>query len=183
MASPGAIIRNRSVWMAWIPALVWLAVITVESTSLLSSENTGHLLYPLFHFLFKVDPFRFFIWHFYLRKMGHVLGYGILSLLLFRAWRVTLPVAGSPRWSMVWARTAVFMTAFVASLDEWHQTFLPSRTGSVRDVVLDTSAAVAAQVLLFLLLRGWQSRGPDGPAGNPSTSLTSSERACTPVGN
>jgi VanZ family protein len=45
---------------------------------------------------------------------------------------------------------AVAGTAIVASLDEWHQNYLPSRTGTAWDVLLDTCAAVAAQFLLFL---------------------------------
>jgi VanZ family protein len=47
----------------------------------------------------------------------------------------------------------VLGTLLVASLDEWHQTFLPSRTGRWQDVVLDTSAGIAAQVLLSLFFR------------------------------
>ena len=45
------------------------------------------------------------------------------------------------------------MTALVACLDEWHQTFLPSRTGNLHDVLLDSTAALIAQVVLFLILR------------------------------
>jgi VanZ family protein len=48
------------------------------------------------------------------------------------------------------------MTALVASLDEWHQTFIPSRTGSVRDVILDSAAALVAQIAIFILVRGRQ---------------------------
>jgi len=156
LSSLAKVVGGRSVWKAWAPALVWLALIGIESTSALSSENTERFLYPVLHFLFNLDPFRFFLWHFYLRKTGHVLGYGILSFLLFRAWRVSLPGAGNARWSMVWARTALFMTALVASADEWHQSFIPTRTGTVRDVALDTAAGLVAQILLFLWLRARQ---------------------------
>jgi VanZ family protein len=45
------------------------------------------------------------------------------------------------------------MTALVACLDEWHQTYLPSRTGSLHDVILDSAAALVAQVVLYLILR------------------------------
>jgi VanZ family protein len=41
----------------------------------------------------------------------------------------------------------------VASLDEWHQSFLPSRTGRWQDVVLDSSAALVAQIIIWMLLR------------------------------
>jgi len=81
-----------------------------------------------------------------------VFGYGFLSLLLYRAWRYTIPLAENPRCAMVWSRVALLSTAFVATLDEWHQSFLPSRTGTFHDVVLDTAAGVAAQLGLYLFL-------------------------------
>ena len=176
-----------SVWKAWIPALVWLGFITIESTSALSAENTAKVLYPFLHFLLGLDPFRFLTWHFVLRKTGHVIGYGTLSILLFRAWRVTIPVRDHPAWSIVWARTAFSMTALVASLDEWHQTFLPSRTGTIRDVLLDSAAALAAQVLLFLWLRGWRAGGQSSSveqAGlNAPAKKAATHTATTPVGD
>jgi VanZ family protein len=44
-------------------------------------------------------------------------------------------------------------TVLVAALDEFHQSFLPSRTGTFHDVVLDTCAALFAQIVIFLILR------------------------------
>jgi len=134
---------------AWIAAILWLIVIAIESSALLSAHNTSRILYPLLHFLFGMDWERFEYWHFYIRKSGHVVGYAILSTLLFRAWRETLP-AGNLTWTVRWATIAVLGTAIVASLDEWHQSFIPSRTGRWQDVVLDTTAGFGAQILIFL---------------------------------
>ncbi|MBZ5704537.1 MAG: VanZ family protein [Acidobacteriia bacterium] len=136
----------------WIAAILWLILIAFESTDWLSAANTSRILYPLFHFLTGVDPIRFVIWDYYIRKVGHFVGYFALSYLLFRAWRATLPVPDMPRWSSQWARISFFMTALVACLDEWHQTYLASRTGTLNDVALDTSAALVAQVVIFFLL-------------------------------
>jgi VanZ family protein len=47
----------------------------------------------------------------------------------------------------------VLGTCLVASLDEWHQSYLPTRTGTVRDVILDTCAGIATQLALFLYYR------------------------------
>ena len=141
---------RHEVLKAWIAAILWLIVIAIESTAWLSSNHTSRILYPLFHYLFNMDLEQFEIWHHYMRKAGHVVGYAILSILLFRAWRATLPVANNAKWSWRWANIAVLGTALVASLDEWHQSFIPSRTGRWQDVVLDTCAGIGAQVLLFL---------------------------------
>ena len=137
----------------WIFLFLWLIVITVESTSYLSSHNTGRFLYPLLHSLFGVDYASFEPLHFFLRKGGHVFGYGLLSILLFRAWRETLPANSGARWTFRWAAIAVLGTFLVASLDEWHQSYLPTRTGTVRDVILDTCAGIAAQLAIFLAHR------------------------------
>jgi VanZ family protein len=144
---------KHEVLKTWIAAILWLIVIAIESTAWLSSNNTSRILYPLLHFLFGVDPIRFEGWHFYIRKGGHVVGYGILSILLFRAWRATLPALENIKWKPRWANIAILGTALVASLDEWHQSFIPSRTGRWQDVVLDTCAGIAAQILVLLWLK------------------------------
>ena len=141
---------RHDVLKAWIAAILWLILIAIESSALLSSSNTSRILYPLLHFIFGMDWDRFEVWHFFIRKSGHVVGYAILSILLFRAWRVTLPAVSDLKWTPRWASIAILGTVLVASLDEWHQSFIPSRTGAVRDVVLDSCAGMAAQILIFL---------------------------------
>jgi len=153
---------QRNLLKAWIAAILWLILIAIESTAMLSSNNTSRILYPLLHYLFGLDWDRFEVWHFYIRKTGHVVGYGTLSILLFRAWRATLPAVNHVKWTLRWANMAILGTALVASLDEWHQSFIPSRTGTIRDVVLDTCAGIAAQVLVLLWVRSF------GKATSPS---------------
>lgn len=137
----------------WIAAGLWLVVIGIESTAWLSAENTGRILYPILHFLFGITWARFRIWHMVIRKTGHFVGYFILSVLLFRAWRLTLRVKSAVRWTMRWAASAFFVTALVASLDEWHQSFIPTRTARVTDVLLDSFAALVAQLVIFRLCK------------------------------
>jgi hypothetical protein len=66
--------------MTWIAAILWLIVIAIESTALLSASNTSRILYPLLHFIFRMGRERFEYWHFYLRKTGHVIGYAFPRL-------------------------------------------------------------------------------------------------------
>lgn len=141
----------------WVAALLWIGLIAIESTDWLSAEHTSRILYPLLHFLIGMDPAAFEVVHHYIRKCGHFVGYFTLSFFLFRAWRATLRLPWAPRWALRWAAIAFFMSALVASLDEWHQTFIPSRTGTISDVMLDSIAALTAQVLIFLYL-SWKPR-------------------------
>ena len=138
---------------AWLAAVLWLIVIAIESTAYLSAENTSRILYPILHFLFGISRVSFEPWHVFIRKSGHVFGYGLLCILLFRAWRETLHTPRNPKWTLRWATLAVLGTALVASLDEWHQSYIPSRTGRWQDVVLDTCAGIAAQLALLLYWR------------------------------
>lgn len=47
-----------------------------------------------------------------------------------------------------WSAIAVALVAVIASLDEWHQSYVPGRTGELRDVGLDLVGATLAQVLI-----------------------------------
>jgi VanZ family protein len=149
---------RHDVLKAWIAAILWLILIAIESSALLSAHNTSRILYPLLHFLFGMDWEHFEVWHFFIRKSGHVVGYAILSALLFRAWRATLPAMSDVKWTPRWATIAILGTALVASLDEWHQSFIPSRTGRWQDVVLDTCAGVGAQLLILVWMRQRKNR-------------------------
>jgi VanZ family protein len=142
----------KRILKVWLPSAIWLVVIVAESTNFGSSEHTSRILYPIFHYLFGMGPQRFAALHVVLRKTGHFVGYAMLSFLLFRSWRGTFPRL-STRWCLQWATLAFVCTALVASFDEFHQTFLPSRTGTFRDAMLDSSAALIAQILIFLLLQ------------------------------
>ena len=141
--------ERPSLLRAWWPATVWIGLIAIESTDYLSSENTSSVLYSILTRLFgQINLYDFLVWHFYGRKAGHVIGYGMLCLLLWRGWRFTL--ARSSSWALRSAAFAWAGTALVASLDEWHQTFIPSRTGTIRDVILDSLAG-----LVFVLIAHW----------------------------
>lgn len=137
---------------AWWPAIVWIGLITFESTDFFSSEHTGSILYGLLTRLFgNIDFYKFLVFHHYLRKTGHVVGYGMLSLLLLRGWRATFGQTQALLW-----RTSLLSwlgTAFVASMDEWHQSYIPSRTGTWRDAVLDSVAGLVFLLVAYFWLR------------------------------
>jgi VanZ family protein len=147
---------------AWWPAVVWIGLIAFESTDFFSAENTGSVLYTILTRLFgHINFYEFLVFHHYLRKTGHVVGYGMLSLLLLRGWRATLG-----RVDALLLRAALLSwlgTAFVAAMDEWHQSFIPSRQGSIWDVALDTVAGVAFLVVAYFWLR----RSDEGASDSP----------------
>ena len=139
----------------WIPVLLWLAVIAFESFRL-SAALTGPYLWQLLGWLHvRMSPHAFARFHHLLRKGGHVTGYGILCLLLFRAWFHTL---SARTLKIRCAILALSMTLLTAMLDEWHQTFDPSRTGTIRDVGLDLIGGILFLFVALFVLRLWRSR-------------------------
>jgi VanZ like family len=153
---------------AWWPAFVWIGLISFESTGFFSSQNTGSVLYTLWTRLFgPIDLHTFFIFHHYLRKTGHVVGYGMLSLLLLRGWRATFGHARA-----LLSRTALLSwlgTAFVASMDEWHQSYIPLRTGTWRDAALDSVAGLAFLLAAYFWLRRPDVAEQTEPNSRPET--------------
>jgi len=128
---------------AWAPALVWAAVIFFFSTEELAAEHTGPWLEAIVRvFLPSLSPRTFEVLHTILRKLAHVAEYFVLALLIDRGWR-----RGS-RLRPRWAPAAAFVVAALYSLtDEWHQSFVPSRTASLFDCGFDSvGAAIAAKV-------------------------------------
>jgi len=143
--------KSTGCWVgAWLPVLIGVFLIVLESTPFFGADHTSGPLRKIFEALFgPVGNARWDLVHHYLRKTGHFLGYGILGLLWLRAWRVTLPRAVF----LSQAALAVAGTALVASGDEWHQSFLPNRTGTPWDVLLDCCGAAAMIGLAWLYLR------------------------------
>jgi VanZ family protein len=54
-------------------------------------------------------------------------------------------------------------TAFVASMDEWHQSFIPSRTGTWKDAALDSMAGLVFLLVAYFMLRRSDEVAPEYP--------------------
>jgi len=124
----------------WLPLLVWLGVIFLGSTSLMSAEHTSRLIVPILLWLKPgMSPKTIWIILVIMRKCAHVSEYAILALLLWRALRSgpTLRTKLATLFSAVLLACAVF-----AASDEFHQSFVKSRNPSVGDVLLDVVGAL-----------------------------------------
>ena len=78
------------------------------------------------------------------RKCAHVIEYTVLALLLWRALR-SVPTLHAKS-LMVFGAVLMGCALFAAS-DEFHQTFVKSRTPSVRDVLLDVGGALVGLLI------------------------------------
>lgn len=136
---------------AWIPTLLWLCVLAAFSTDVFSAEHTGGILQKVLHALFgQISAHQFQQIHFLIRKSAHFCSYGLLGALAFFSWRATLP--SLPRWTFRWSLLAVLLAVTAAAMDEFHQSFVPSRGSSVRDVLLDFTGTVFFQLVIAIWL-------------------------------
>ena len=124
----------------WLPLLIWVGVIFLGSTSLMSAEHTSRLIVPILLWLKPgMSPKAIWIILVIMRKCAHVSEYAILALLLWRALR-----SGSTLFTklpMLFGAVLLACAVFAAS-DEFHQSFVKSRTPSVGDVLLDVVGAL-----------------------------------------
>jgi len=133
---PGARIGSASELLrSWLPVLFWASLIFFFSTDIFSSANTAGALGPILQQIFPVltaDSIERI--HAVIRKLGHFTEYFIFGRLLWRALRShDFSRSPSRRFAL-----SIAITLFYAVSDEWHQSFIPSRTPSVIDVLIDT---------------------------------------------
>jgi VanZ family protein len=108
----------RRLASTWLPPLVWMAIIFAFSAQHGSDHYSTAMVV--------------------LRKLAHVTEYLILTLLLFRA--LMRSGAASP------LPIAALAALAYASSDEWHQSFVPGRTSTPRDVAIDGIGIALASV-------------------------------------
>ncbi|OPY84401.1 MAG: VanZ like family protein [Syntrophus sp. PtaU1.Bin208] len=131
----------------WLPILIWMGVIFGMSTGAFSADHTSRIIGPLLHLLFPGLPEQDIeLFHGMIRKAGHVSEYFILGLLFFRAVRGN----SSRRWRLRWALTAILAVVLFALSDEYHQSWVASRTASLVDVSIDAAGGVLSQIGILL---------------------------------
>jgi VanZ family protein len=126
----------------WLPPIAWMIVVLSASSAEFSAANTGGLIGPALSWLFPgLAPHHVDLIHGVIRKLAHFTEYAILGALWFRGLtRSDLVRSPAAAW------LALVISVACAVVDESHQAFVPSRTGSVRDVLLDSTGALTAIV-------------------------------------
>jgi VanZ family protein len=133
----------------WIPLIIWICVIFVFSTDSFSSEKTAPIVVQVLKAVFpSLSSSQLELGNVVFRKAGHILEYFVLGLLTWRAFSTWGPMLRESRDARrVLLISAVFVLT-VALTDEFHQSFVPSRTSSLLDVGYDFIGGIAAVGLL-----------------------------------
>jgi len=104
--------------MRGLAPIVWMAAIYIVS----DQPDIPHAPEPWVDFVIK--------------KLLHAAAYGVLAWLWWG-----LLAGRDARRRALWS---FCLTVAYAATDEWHQTFVPGRTGQPRDMLIDAAGALAA---------------------------------------
>lgn len=127
----------------YVGPILWMGLIFFFSTDAGSMVHTNSLFVPVIKF-FSPDISRknLVTTLIVIRKIAHVVEYTILSLL----WLYALQ-KGRPGWSRRAALGALLISIAYASMDEFHQSFVASRSASILDVGFDSFGALLGQMI------------------------------------
>ncbi len=135
----------------WLPVFFCMGFIFGMSTDTFSSQNTSLVLEPALRFLVSgISPQGIETIHGIIRKCAHITEYFILGFLLFRAFRCGL--TGTKAWRC--AFYSIIVVILYAVSDEFHQSFVSTRTASIFDVGFDSAGGIIAQVVGVVWQKG-----------------------------
>ena len=139
---------SSSRWHWGWPAAVMMAIIFIGSTDLGAASHQSRFLLPVMHWLGFSDA-TVQVVLLAIRKLGHLTEYALLAIFVWRAWMLR-PVFRPPlAWHWSEALLPLAICVAYAALDEFHQSFVPSRGASVRDVLVDVCGAIIGLILLW----------------------------------
>ena len=135
----------------WLPVCLWASLIFFFSTDHFSFDNTAQIFGFVFSWLWPEMPTEEIApVHGAMRKVGHWAEYFVLAVLVLRALRNET----GKKWELRHAALALVFIFVYALSDELHQTFVPSRTASVGDVMIDVLGGICGIFWMY-----WYSRG------------------------
>ncbi len=115
-------IKFKRLVKLWLPVICWAALIFYLSS--IPNLRSG------------LEQF----WDTILRKIAHMVEFGILFLLLIRAFN-SKPLKNN----LIWA---IILSILYAISDEWHQNFILGRQCSLRDVCFDTAGILIGYLII-----------------------------------
>jgi VanZ family protein len=132
----------------WFLVIAWMVIIFIFSNQPgdVSDENSKFVMY-IFN-LIGLDLNSFFgdLANFVVRKGAHFTEYFILYMLLYSALKENFNF----KKVLIFSIIAVFL---YACSDEYHQSFVPGRGPSFRDVLVDTSGGMLGVIVTYVNTR------------------------------
>ena len=147
-------LKKSVVVKAWLPVIIWMGIIFLFSHQPgdMSGASSGRIVELISSGIARLIPFMEVnedLLHFLFRKGAHFGVYAVLGMLCVRAFQMS---GYSGKRGVVYG---LILASFYAGTDEYHQTFIPGRSGEVADVMIDSAGAVTG-IGFYLLVKGIQ---------------------------
>ncbi len=150
----------------WLPIALSGLLVLIAGSDLFSWANTGPLTRPIFEWFYpERTDWGITVLTFRVRKVGHVVVYGVVAVLVVRV-VVSEFCQGKVRASL----TTLGVVALLAFADETLQALRPNRSGELRDVALDIEIAALALLFYWWIKRVRELRGTDNDLAARSSS-------------
>lgn len=121
------------------PLILWMLLISLASTSEFSAGNTSAILRPLLLWFFpNLSESRIALAHLLTRKAGHFTEYAVLAFFARRSF-ITSSHLYLRRY---WFELGLLLVVIYGLLDEYHQSFVSSRTASIYDSAIDVAGGL-----------------------------------------
>jgi VanZ family protein len=137
----------RRFFSRWLPLIAWMGFISFASSADFSAANTSRIIGPLVLWLFpNTSPASLELIHLGVRKLAHLSEYALMGILASRAFRTSPKTLFQRRWFLF----SFCLVVGYGLLDEYHQSFVPSRTASIFDSLIDTIGGLFALFVIWL---------------------------------
>ncbi|WP_279160357.1 VanZ family protein [Thomasclavelia cocleata] len=129
----------------FIPAIIWMIFIFIMShTNGNESSNQSNFIVKIVLEFININHETL---SFMIRKTAHMSEYAILLLFIYYGLYKTITY----KYQLL---ISLLITFIYACSDEFHQLFIPGRSGQFMDVLIDTSGALIMLLIIYL----WQKR-------------------------
>jgi VanZ family protein len=121
-----------------LPSFNGQSTAAVINKTVVTNEITNHVVSPSTGSLITLNELNILF-----RKSAHIFVFGVLAMLIFKCLE--------PRrhtYLLAWV-----LTVFYAIFDEWHQSFIPGRVATMKDVMFDSFGALVALLLMYFFVR------------------------------
>lgn len=127
----------------YIPALIWMIFIFIMShTSGTNSSNQSNFIAEI---ILKFIDINVETLTFLIRKTAHMTEYAILLLFIYYGLSKTITY----KYNLL---ISLLTTFLYACSDEFHQLFIPGRSGQFKDILIDTIGSIFMIIVIYI----WQ---------------------------
>jgi VanZ family protein len=134
----------------FIPSIIVMSIIFTASHDPASGEKSDFITNLLNKVIYQISNYKLSVEDkinisFFVRKLAHMTEYFILNLSYYYSFN---SISENKKRNIL---ICFLLTVFYACTDEYHQTFIEGRVGTIKDVFIDSTGALIASILFIIM--------------------------------